>query len=205
MRFCRSGKRSLRVVLDLAGDFHEDICGKVIRLSNPHPSDKNARLNREGTYMEGFSAVQSGAAGDITAGISRGPWTDEIASSLMLRNEEDWESSGIHGGKRERLRREFLERYAEQIRAGAPYFPYTAYPYIEWVSDANGRVVLELEPSQVVVLGEESSQRVSIPRECVVTEEEGIRKLADFFSRQGFEVPTETTKREGNGPGSFSG
>src|SRR5439155_4762937 len=41
IRFFRSGKRPLKVVLELAGDLHEDIRGKAIRLSNPEQFDKN--------------------------------------------------------------------------------------------------------------------------------------------------------------------
>src|SRR5207245_7506938 len=69
MRFYRRGKRPVRVTFDLAGDFHEDIRGKVILLTNPEPSDENANLGGSGTYMEGFSRVQRGDVGDITAGL----------------------------------------------------------------------------------------------------------------------------------------
>lgn len=72
IRFHRRGMKPLRVVLTLRGDFCEDIQGKVIRFSNPRPSDKNEHLEREGTYMEGFSPVQQGEAGDITAGVPVG-------------------------------------------------------------------------------------------------------------------------------------
>jgi len=72
MHFYRRGKKPLRVILELTGDFHEDIRGKVIRLSNPNPSEKNEHLEREGTYMEGFSPVQRGDVGDITAGLPTG-------------------------------------------------------------------------------------------------------------------------------------
>lgn len=39
------------------------------------------------------------------------------------------------------------------ITAGLPPADYVKYPYIEWYSDANGRVVLELDPEQVEVIG----------------------------------------------------
>ncbi len=97
-----------RVTLSLDGDFHRDIRGTVIRLSNPKPT------NRSPGYMEGFSLVQAGVAGDITA--------------------------------------------------GRPPQDYASYPYVEWYAD-NGRVVIELEHSQVEVLGEplpwENEQPVS--------------------------------------------
>ena len=39
------------------------------------------------------------------------------------------------------------------ITAGLPPQDYVSYPYIEWYSDENGRVVLELEPDQIKVIG----------------------------------------------------
>ena len=38
------------------------------------------------------------------------------------------------------------------ITAGLPPKDYVDYPYIEWYSDENGRVVIELEPDQVELL-----------------------------------------------------
>ena len=72
IRFHRRGKQPLRVILELMGDFHQDIRGKIIRLRNPHPSERNEHLEREGTYMEGFSRVQQGQVGDLTAGLPLG-------------------------------------------------------------------------------------------------------------------------------------
>jgi len=42
---------------------------------------------------------------------------------------------------------------AGDITAGLPPRDYVAYPYIEWYSDQNGRVVLELRPDQIEVVG----------------------------------------------------
>ena len=39
------------------------------------------------------------------------------------------------------------------ITAGLPPHDYLDYPYIEWYGDDNGRVVIELEPEQVKVIG----------------------------------------------------
>ena len=39
------------------------------------------------------------------------------------------------------------------ITAGLPPRDYSHYPYIEWYSDQNGRVVLELDPEQLEVIG----------------------------------------------------
>src|SRR5882724_10827034 len=115
MRFFRRGKRPLRVTFDLAGDFHEDIRGRAIRITNPEPSDENASLARNGTYMEGFSRVQRGDVGDITAGIPLGPWTEELAQKLMAQNEVAWDESGLLGAEREQRRSEWADRYRQHI------------------------------------------------------------------------------------------
>ena len=149
MLFFRNGKSPLPVFFDLVGDFHEDIRGTMIKLSNPRPSDE---YQDEGqTYMEGFSRVQRGTAGDITAGLALGPWTEDLARKLMEKNELYWDEQNIRGSERERRRQEFSERYHAHIAAGDLYYPYVEYPYIEWYA-ANGRVVLELDPSQVEIV-----------------------------------------------------
>jgi hypothetical protein len=43
---------------------------------------------------------------------------------------------------------------AGDITAGMPPADYVNYPYIEWYSQQNGRVVIELEPAQVKVIGQ---------------------------------------------------
>ncbi len=141
MRFHRRGMTPLRVVLELAGDFHEDIRGKVIRLSNPNPSEKNEHLEREGTYMEGFSPVQHGQVGDLTAGLPLG-----------LQDN------------------------------GEPSYAYCPYPYVEWYG-ANGRVVLELDPSQVEIV--DGTKVLKVPRTAgeYQTEADMIQHLASLFER----------------------
>lgn len=42
----------------------------------------------------------------------------------------------------------------DDITAGLPPQDYVPYPYVEWFSEESGRVVLELEPEQVEVIGE---------------------------------------------------
>lgn len=42
---------------------------------------------------------------------------------------------------------------AGDITAGRPPADYVSYPYLEWYSQQNGRVVLELEPEQVELIG----------------------------------------------------
>src|SRR5205807_155970 len=143
----------LKLSLNLEGDFHEDIRGKVIRLTNPEPSDRNMELGRKGTYMKRISVRQRGSAGDITAGLSPEPWTPELAQKLLAQKELIWDEVGLTRSARARRRKEFAENCRRHIDAGDPYHPYSAYPYIEWYSEANGRVVLELDPSQVEVVG----------------------------------------------------
>lgn len=53
------------------------------------------------------------------------------------------------------------------ITAGREPADYTDYPYIEWYSEQNGRVVLELEPEQVQIIGKPipACESDPIPRE----------------------------------------
>jgi len=149
MRFFRRRRQPLRVAFDLAGDFHEDIRGSDIVLKNDAPTDKNISLERDGTYMEGFDPMQRGSVGDMTAGLPLGPWTEELARRLKTQLEINWQENGITGTELDR--RDVAADYAAKIAAGELYYPYVAYPYLEWYSD-NGRVVLELDPSQITVI-----------------------------------------------------
>lgn len=42
---------------------------------------------------------------------------------------------------------------AGDITAGLEPADYVEYPYVEWYSESNGRVVLELDPDQIIVEG----------------------------------------------------
>jgi hypothetical protein len=139
LRFHRRGKPPLRVLLHLAGDFHGDIRGKVIRLSNPRPTDRNEQLGRSGSYMDGFLPVQEGQAGDITAGVPIGLKDDGEAS-----------------------------------------YAYAPYPYVEWYGP-NGRIVLELDASQVEIV--DGAKVLKVPRSAreYHTEAEAIEQLASLF------------------------
>lgn len=201
MRFFRRGKNPLRVTFDLAGDFHEDIRGKVIRLKNPTPADRHeVQLDREGTYMEGFAPVQRGTVGDITAGIPLGPWTEALAQKLMAQNEAFWDENRITGLEREERRREYAERYRKHIEAGELYYPYVSYPYIEWYSD-NGRVVLELDLSQVQVFDIQGviPRREKTPKELVEDGRKRTEAMAGFMSGMVKGLSEENRKRGGDG------
>ena len=63
MRF--AGKKE-KVVLDLEGDFHRDIRGAKVRLLG---NGESANTEESARYMEGFSTVQKGNVGDMTAGL----------------------------------------------------------------------------------------------------------------------------------------
>src|SRR6266446_2027215 len=45
--------------------------------------------------MEKFAPVQSGTAGDITAGLPLGIWSEELSQGLMAKNEVIWNEIGI--------------------------------------------------------------------------------------------------------------
>src|SRR6266478_1777555 len=155
MRFFRRRMRPLRVAFDLAGDFHEDIRGSDILLMNGKPTDRNISLERDGTYMEGFDPVQRGTVGDMTAGFSLGPWTEELAEQLKAQLEINWQENGLTGTELEDCRRDIAARYAAKIAAGELFYTYVDYPYLEWYSD-NGRVVLELDPDQITAIRPET-------------------------------------------------
>ena len=200
MRFVRRGAKPLRVIFDLAGDFHEDIRGKAIRLSNPQPSEEDPDAGR--SYMEGFARVQRGEVGDITAGLPLGQWTEALAQKFMAQNERVWDKNAVHGAEREARRQEFAERYRAHIAAGDPYYPYVDYPYIEWYSD-NGRVVLELDPTQVEVLdgGEPRSEKT--PEE--LAEDARKRKYAFGAFMAGMVRDFSDENRKSGGDGDVTG
>jgi hypothetical protein len=201
MRFFRRGIRPLRASFNLAGDFHEDIRGKVIRLKNPKPSDRAGAAPGEGTYMEGFNRVQRGTAGDITAGLSLGPWTEELAQTLMAQNELFWDENGITGAEREERRLEFAERYRKHIENRDLYYPYVSYPYIEWYSEVNGRVVLELGPSQVEILEsrEASLRREKTPKELAEDRRKRQEAMDGYMAGMLRDLSDENRKQGGDG------
>ena len=200
MRFIRNGKPPLRVTFDLVGDFHDDIRGTVIKLSNPNPSDEC--LDEGKTYMEGFSRVQRGTVGDMTAGLALGPWTEDLAQKLMERNELYWNERNIQGSEREARRQEFSERYRAHIAAGDLYYPYAEYPYLEWYSD-NGRVVLEIDPSQVEIVKSDSRAKEKTPAELLEDKKKREKAFASFF--EGMVKDLSRVNREKGGDGNVTG
>jgi hypothetical protein len=64
------------------------------------------------------------------------------------------------------------------ITAGRPPRDYVSYPYVEWYSEENGRVVLELLPEQVEVLGTPIPWETCAP----VSREAQTRNMFEFLT-----------------------
>lgn len=64
------------------------------------------------------------------------------------------------------------------ITAGRPPQDYTKYPYIEWYAEENGRVVIELDPDQVKLIGQPIPACESDP----ISREDQARKMAGFLA-----------------------
>lgn len=63
------------------------------------------------------------------------------------------------------------------ITAGLPPADYTKYPYLEWFSEENGRVVIELSPDQVRVIGRPIPACESDP----ISRQDQARNMAQFL------------------------
>ena len=132
--------------------------------------------------MDGFSAMQRGEVGDITAGFPLGPWTEALAQKLMRQHEHTWDDAGLQEAGRKIRRQELAEIYRAHIEAGDLYYPYVPYPYVEWYSD-NGRVVLELEPSQLTVVSVgASSLTEKTPGELASDERKRAQAMGSFLT-----------------------
>ena len=195
MRFFRASMPPLQVSFDLKGDFHGDIRGKVILLSNPDPMDRNVSLERKGTYMEGFGSMQRGEVGDITAGIPLGVWTEDLSRKLLLEAELFWEQSGFPSHEREKRRQKMLTEHRAAIDSRELFYPYVSYPYVEWYSETNGRVVLELDPEQVEILDGLRSA-VKTAKELMDTARERAAAMGGFLSRVAKGFLRESSRRD---------
>ena len=69
------------------------------------------------------------------------------------------------------------EGHVGDITAGLPPADYVAYPYVEWYGQENGRVLIELEPVQVKVIGTPIPACESEP----ISREEQKRNMAEFL------------------------
>lgn len=129
--FYREGKRPLHCVLDLDGDFCDDIRGRILHIWNEQPTDAgfDGSLERIAPgYMDHMHPQQRGNAGDITAQHNQG------------------------------------------------------HCYVEWYSERNGRVVLEVP--QFEVLGAEVDLSKLPPRKSHPDAfEQYLRELAVAFRK----------------------
>jgi hypothetical protein len=78
---------------------------------------------------------------------------------------------------------------AGDITAGLPPQDYVPYPYFEWYGDGNGRVVVELAPSQVKVIGSPIPALESFP----ISRETQMQNMGDFLAdiAQTVNIPEE--------------
>jgi len=83
------------------------------------------------------------------------------------------------------------------ITVGLPPQDYVPYPYVEWYSQENGRVVLEFDSSQIKIDGRPIPACESDPISRVVQEENIIRFLSGNFGGQ---PPTPTPHEDRNNP-----
>lgn len=93
------------VILDLAGNPYRDLAGHVLRFTNPNPKPGE---------LSGFSPLQSGVTGDITA--SRKVRVPDCSMDDLMEHYRKRESFPWHWGNS---------------------------LYLEWFSQTNGRVVIE--------------------------------------------------------------
>ncbi len=77
------------------------------------------------------------------------------------------------------------------ITAGLPPHDYVRYPYIEWYSEENGRVVLEYDASRVHVIGSPIPYGESFP----TSREQQASNMAEFLRR----MQQELRENEENG------
>jgi len=135
----------------------------------------------------------------MTGGRSLGPWTEEIARQLMTQNEIAWKELRIDAKERERRSKELSDHYREHIANGDLYYPYVHYPYIEWYA-ANGRVVLELDPSQLEIVQEATQARnEKTPEEQFRDEKGRDEAFASFMAGMVNDLSEENRKQGGDG------
>jgi len=63
------------------------------------------------------------------------------------------------------------------ITAGLPPHDYSTTPYLEWYSNENGRVVIELEPAQIEVIG----MPIPVIESDPISREQQSRNMAEFL------------------------
>lgn len=188
LRFYRPHKRWRErifwITLDLDGDFHEDIRGMVLWLLPDDRFDRKEPLGPD-RDLEGFVPVQRGVVGDITAGLSLNRWSEDVSRAVLAIQELRWDKLDLAGHEREARRREVLDEHRRFITEGARFYPFTPFPYLEWFSEQNGRVVLDLSPSQIDVHSGWSTlkrRRVKTPEELFADEKRRATAFSNFVA-----------------------
>ncbi|MGA2120369.1 MAG: hypothetical protein ABSH56_37315 [Bryobacteraceae bacterium] len=115
----------------------------------------------------------------------------------MAQNEILWDEAGNSQAEREKRRQEFARRYRAHIEAGDPFYPYVQYPYIEWYA-SNGRVVLELDPSQVEIV-ESAPVKERSPKELVADERRRVEAMGAFLVGMVNELSRQNREQGGDG------
>ena len=103
---------------------------------------------------------------------------------------------------KERLRRreELAKSYRERIDKHESFYPYVSYPYIEWYSEANGRVVLELDPEQLEIISGKASGREKTAEERVADKRRREQSLVGFLRRIALGLLPESRRQKAAKP-----
>lgn len=75
------------------------------------------------------------------------------------------------------------------------------YPYIEWYSEANGRVVVELDHDQLELVGDDSDAPVPVktPEQLARDEKERVMAFHDFLGDMLEQISEENRRNGGDG------
>jgi hypothetical protein len=90
------------------------------------------------------------------------------------------------------------ERYRAHIAARDLYYPYVQYPYVEWYSE-NGRVVLELDQSQLEVVNVVGPLREKTPEELFEGEKKREKALGSFLGAMAESFSRKNRNNGGDG------
>ncbi len=86
------------------------------------------------------------------------------------------------------------------ITAGLPPRDYVSYPYIEWYSDQSGRVVLELDPEQLEVVGSPIPACESFPVSRADQDRNMLSYLQGMMEELGGTPDADKKRQEPPGP-----
>ena len=119
----------------------------------------------------------------------------------VLKQENDSDQCfKLEGAERDAHRKECSERYQKHIEAKKLYYPYVDYPYIEWFAD-NGRVVLELESSQIQIadIQPAASRKEKGAKELLEDDKKRQKAFGNFMSDMVENLSEENRKQGGDG------